>query len=250
MIDFHTHILPGIDDGSRDIRTTAEMLREEKRQGVETVIATPHFYAGRMTMDGFLRRRTEAMERTELLRREAEEALPEILAGAEVFYFQGMGGSEGMARLCIGETETILIEMPFEQWTGETVRDLEGLIVRQKLNVVLAHVERYPAFQRDRRIWDRVMALPVTPQINAGSFLRRGGLFHTDRVRKFCMRFLAGHPATVLGSDCHDMKGRAPNLAQGEAEIGATLGAEALREIRAEAERLLTGSCGRTGRER
>ncbi len=240
MIDFHTHILPGIDDGSQDIRTTGEMLREEKRQGTELVIATPHFYASRMAMETFLRRRTEAMTMTERLRREADELLPEILPGAEVYYFPGMGESEGIDRLCIGETRTILVELPFEQWDEGVLKDMKGLIQRQRLNVVLAHIERYPMLQRDRRIWDRVTALPLTPQINTGSFVRRGGLFHTDRVRKFCLRFLAEHHETIIGSDCHNMQGRPPNLAQGETEIKAALGVEVIRKIEATAGRLLT----------
>ena len=240
MIDFHTHLLLEIDDGSPDIRTTAEMLREEKRQGVEMVIATPHFYANRMSMEEILDRRAEAIERTERLRWEAEEALPEVLAGAEVCYFPGMGESEKIERLCIGETRTILVEMPFAQWGEEVLKDIEGLIYRHKLKPVLAHIERYTMFQRDRRIWDRMISLPVTPQINAGSFVRRGGLFQKGRVRTFCLRFLAEHPDTVLGSDCHDTKQRPPNIQSAEAEIMREMGAETIRNLGETAKKLLT----------
>ena len=240
LTDFHTHILPGIDDGSRDLQMTEEMLREEKRQGVRTVIATPHFYAGRMSMDRFLERRAEALERTEQRRQASDEPLPEILAGAEVYYFQGMGAAEGIERLCIGETRTILVELPFGQWNREILKDVEELIYRQGLRVVLAHVERYIFLQRDRTVWDRIMALPLTPQINAESFLRKRGLFHPDRERKFCMKFLAEHPGTVIGSDCHNMKDRPPNLKRAEEEIGPVLGRETLRRTQDEAGRLLT----------
>jgi protein-tyrosine phosphatase len=57
MIDFHTHILPGIDDGSKNIEMTMEMLEEEARQGVTEICATPHFYAHRMSFDSFLEKR-------------------------------------------------------------------------------------------------------------------------------------------------------------------------------------------------
>lgn len=239
MIDFHTHILPGIDDGSRDLRMTEEMLREERRQGVSTVIATPHFYAGQMSMSSFLERRAEALEKTEQRRRASDELLPEIQAGAEVYYFQGMGEAKGIKRLCIGGSRTILVELPFGQWTREILKDVEELIFRQGLRVVLAHVERYFSLQRDRNAWDRIMALPLTPQINAESFLRRRGLFHPDRERKFSLRFLAEHPGTVIGSDCHNMKDRPPNLAKGREEITTALGAEAFRKAEVEAGKLL-----------
>ena len=229
MIDFHTHILPGIDDGSRDAGMTEAMLREEQRQGVELVVATPHFYANRMSIEAFLSRRAGALEKAERLRRRA--ALPEIVAGAEVYYFQGMGRAEGVRRLCVGETRTLLLEMPFEPWSDAELTDVEDLIRRQKLNVVLAHIERYVEFQRDRRVWNRVLQLPLTPQINAGSFVKRRGLFHSDKKRRFCMGFLSEHPRLIVGSDCHNMEGRAPNMEGAWAAIEAELGAEALRDI-------------------
>jgi len=239
VIDFHTHILPGIDDGSRDVKMTKAMLLEEKRQGVELIVATPHFYADRMSIDSFLQRRAHAIEKTEAMRRETGEALPALVVGAEVYYFQGMGAAGMVGRLCVGETRTLLVEMPFEQWTEDVLRDVERLIDRQGFNVVLAHVERYIGFQRDRSVWDRVMALDLTPQINAGSFIKKGGFLHPDRKRKFCLSFLKEHPRLILGSDCHNLDGRAPNIARARAEIERALGPEALEETDATVKRAL-----------
>ena len=235
LIDFHAHILPGIDDGSRDPGMTEAMLREEKRQGVELIAATPHFYADKMSIDGFLARRENALALTERLRREADIPLPAVIAGAEVYYFEGMGGAETIGRLCVGNTRTLLVELPFMQWDEAVFRDVEALIDRQRLHVVLAHVERYVGFQKDRRVWNRVMALPLTPQINAGSFLKQGGFFHTDRKRRFCLDFLAGHPRLIVGSDCHNLRERPPNLAAAREEIAAALGTQALAGIDAAA---------------
>lgn len=231
MIDFHTHILPGMDDGSRDIRMTEAMLREERRQGVDLIVATPHFYANQMSIERFMSRRDHALQEIEALRRRVEDALPEIIAGAEVYYFQGMGGAEAVRNLCVGDTRTILVELPFEQWNNDVLRDVEALIDKQGLNVVLAHVERYYGFQKDKGIWERVMALPMTPQINAGSFIRKGGLFHSDKKRKFCLRFLSEHPRTIIGSDCHNMETRAPNVQRARREIEAALGTKALEGV-------------------
>lgn len=235
LIDFHTHILPGIDDGSQDAGTTEALLREEKRQGVELVAATPHFYADKMSIDGFLARREKSLERTERLRREAEIPLPAVIAGAEVHYFEGIGCAEAIARLCVGNTRTLLVELPFAQWDEAVLRDMEMLLDRQMLHVVLAHVERYAGFQKDRRVWNRVMALPLTPQINAGSFLKKGVFFRSERKRRFCLDFLAAHPRLIVGSDCHNMRQRPPNLAAARAEIAAALGAEALEGVDAAA---------------
>ena len=228
MIDFHAHILPGMDDGSRDIAMTEALLREEKRQGVELIAATPHFYADRMNIGGFLERRAEALEKTWQLIRQASSPLPQVIAGAEVYYFPGMGSAREITRLNVGETKTLLVELPFTQWNEQTLRDVEALIRRQKLNIVLAHVERYIGFQKDKRVWNRMLSLPLTPQINAGSFIRSNGFFHPDRKRKFCLNFLKEHPRTIVGSDCHDMESRAPNIAAAMKTISDSLGAKAL----------------------
>ena len=240
MIDFHTHLLPGIDDGSPNIQMTEKMLREEKQQGVETVVATPHFYANRSSINGFLDRRAMAIEQAEQMRREAEEPLPAILAGAEVYYFPGMGEAEGIDRLCIGETRTILVEMPFTQWGEDMLKDLEELIFRQKLKLALAHIERYITFQREWQIWNRVMSLPIIPQINAESLIKSRPLIHTNKKRKFCFRLLSTHPDTVLGSDCHDAKRRPPNIQSAEAEIIKEMGTETILNLGKTAKLLLT----------
>lgn len=242
MIDFHTHILPGIDDGSRDIPMTEAMLRAEAAQGVELVVATPHFYANQMSIDRFLTRRERALEATEDMRRRAKAVLPALMVGAEVYYFQGMGMAEAIEKLCVGDTRTILVEMPFEQWTEGVLKDVEQLIRKRKLNVVLAHVERYTGFQRNRDIWNRVMELPLMPQINAGSFIGKGGFLRPDRTRKFCLSFLEGHPRLIIGSDCHNMEGRVPNIARARDEIQRAMGPEALEEIDATVKEALSMS--------
>lgn len=248
MIDFHTHILPGIDDGSRDIRMTEALLKEEGRQGVDWIIATPHFYANYMSVEGFLEKREKALEQTRELSARSDEPLPRILAGAEVCYFPGIGQAKAVPRLCIEGTRTLLLEMPFEQWKEETYRDVRDLILKQGLSIALAHIERYPEFQRSKEIWDRILELPLATQINTGSFLRKDGLLFKDRKKKFCLGWLRERPDLLLGSDCHNTDTRKPNLAAGRAEIEKTFGADALARIDALALRL-AGLQAERGRE-
>jgi protein-tyrosine phosphatase len=87
VIDFHSHILPGIDDGSRDVPTSLEMLHLAAAQGVDWMVATPHFYAWRDRMDDFLRRREEAFA---ALSSSLSPELPRILIGAEAAFFPGI----------------------------------------------------------------------------------------------------------------------------------------------------------------
>ena len=82
MIDIHSHILPGIDDGSQSVEESHALLALLREQGVETVVATPHFYADRNDPENFLRRRKEALARLD----HGETEMPRILLGAEVAY--------------------------------------------------------------------------------------------------------------------------------------------------------------------
>ena len=248
MIDFHTHILPGIDDGSRDESMTEAMLSEEQKQGVQLIAATPHFYANRDSVDGFLERRAEALDKAERIRANAAaagQALPELVVGAEVYYFRGMGQAKDIPKLCVTRrqqnpgaettnttlTDTLLLEMPFEQWDEGVVRDVLDLIRKQHLNIVLAHVERYIEFQKNRKYWDEVMELPLTTQINAGSFLRKGSFLRPDKKKKFSVNWLREHPRMILGSDCHNLTSRRPNVGEARKVIAKELGEEALRGI-------------------
>jgi len=235
MIDFHTHILPGIDDGSQDIRTTEEMLEEEKRQGVTLICATPHFYAHRMSFDEFLENRKAAADMTaELLCSRPE--LPDILTGAEVYYFQGIGKASRTKELCVTGTDTILVEMPFAQWNEDVLRDMEALIYKQHLDVVVAHIERYYEFQKNKNIWDAVFDLPLTRQVNAGSFLKGW-----SRSR-FVTKVLKAHPDTLVGTDCHNMDSRRPNLEDARSVISKKLGAGAMDESDEHLKKLLSGA--------
>ena len=116
VIDFHSHILPGIDDGSKNVEESLQMLRMMAKQGITHVVATPHFYPQHDTPERFLRRRAEA----EAALREAmagENDLPELSIGAEVYYFRGISDSNAIKELTVDHKKCILIEMPSAPWT-------------------------------------------------------------------------------------------------------------------------------------
>lgn len=100
MIDFHSHVLPCMDDGSKSTEESIQMLSMLREQGVETVAATPHFYANQNTPEVFLRRRAAAWEH---LRPHLTSALPHVLLGAEVHYFQGISRVNELQLLCLAE---------------------------------------------------------------------------------------------------------------------------------------------------
>ena len=216
MIDFHTHILPGIDDGSRNLQMTKEMLDLERDQAVTKVIASPHFYASEMSMKHFLRQRDKAWSEVREQLYSRDNTYPEIKLAAEVYYFNDMGRSD-LSGLCIQGTRLLLVEMPFAQWTKKVFEDLESMIRKQHLKLIIAHVERYYHYQKDKSIWDQVFSLPLIAQFNAGclgSWTRR----------RLALRFMKGGYPVILGSDCHNTSSRKPNLLEGRDVLEKKLG--------------------------
>ena len=138
LIDFHTHILPRIDDGSGSSQESLELLAHEKEQGVDRIVFTPHFYAGKDSVENFLDRREKSYQR--LLFRMEEKGIepPVFYKGAEVYYFAGMGKAEMVPELCIEGTNILLLEMPFAQWDKGVVEDVKFLVQKRKLTLIIA----------------------------------------------------------------------------------------------------------------
>ena len=206
VIDFHSHLLPGIDDGSRDADTSLEILDTAASQGVEWMIATPHFYASKDRIESFLARREDAYER---VRECMHSGMPKVLRGAEVAFFPGISRAEKLDYLTIETTDVLLLELPFDRWSDAVVEEVRYLLEQRHLSVVLAHPERYLDIPRNKRKLQRLIEMPVIVQINAGSML------DWKRRRKI-FRFFCSENSTemVLGSDCHGMHRRPPNLSE------------------------------------
>ncbi len=224
MIDFHTHILPGIDDGSRDIRETKNLLLEEYNQGVTQILLTPHFYANQDSIPHFLTKREQSLQKLKALLQE-DTSYPEVKVAAEVYYFPGMGTSKVLPNLCMENSSLLLLEMPFAQWNDEIYNDVKNMIEKQHLTVVIAHVERYYKFQKDTSYWNDILDLPLYLQINAGGLLKMGGR------RRLDLQLLKSGTPIVLGSDCHNMESRPPTLKAGRDFIAKKMGSSVLENI-------------------
>lgn len=222
LVDFHSHILPGIDDGSASVEESIAMLRMEAEQGIRHVVATPHFYAQHDSIEDFLERRAES-ER--LLRKEMEkyENLPGVTVGAEVYFFRGISQSDVLQKLTVGNRAFSLIEMPVTVWTDSMYRELAHIYYDQGITPIIAHVDRYFTRFRTFGIPEKLEELPVLVQANASFFCGSS----TARA----MRMLQKEQIHLLGSDCHNMRTRKPNLGDTVRLIEKRLGGDAIARI-------------------
>lgn len=222
MIDFHMHVLPGMDDGSPDVETSLRMLEISAGYGVDTVCATSHFYAEDNSLSQFLERRTEAYNRLAKAM-EGRTDLPQIRLGAEVRYFGGVSTIEDLEYLCLEGTDLLLLEMPFVSWSDRMIREV-GAIRQRGLQPVAAHIERYLDIQ-PRKTMERFYEQGPLIQCNAGFFLSR-------RAGRTALKMLRQGTIYFLGSDAHNLAGRKPNLGDAYALIEKKLGRAAIEQIR------------------
>lgn len=196
LIDFHSHILPRLDHGSRSSQVSMGQLRLITDAGVDTVCATSHFYPQEVLAHRFLEARDAAFER--LLEVYGEQPRPRIVLGAEVLICEGLDQMEGLEALCLEGTKVLLLEMPFSAgaWTPRLYNTVEE-IAERGLVPVFAHVDRYPA-----KLVERLFDMGFSAQVNASSLDR----FFKPR---HLLRWIDEGVITALGSDLHGDKAEA-----------------------------------------
>lgn len=220
MIDWHSHLLPEMDDGSHSVAESMAMMQAQTEQGVTTVIATPHFYANDESVDSFLKRRTRAAE---LLREQLPEGMPSVRLGAEVRYYPGISRMEGLRSLCIEDSNLLLLEMPMIPWTESMVRELIGMSGRDGICLLMAHIDRYLSLQ-SREVWSRLLDNGVLMQTNAS-------FFASLTTRRKALSLLKEGYIHLLGSDCHNMTSRPPHIGKAFDVIQRRFGPDYVRQM-------------------
>ncbi len=206
MIDFHTHILPNIDDGATDVMMSAEMLQMEFSQGVTTVVATPHYSFDRISVDEFLTRRKDSYNN--IIKHINENSIdsPKIILGAEVKLSPHISKREGLEKLCIGDTNVILVEMPYSSWgEGWVFDEIFSILVSRKLTPVIAHLDRYICKRKDYEKVKKLFRMNLNVQVDLDRYPER-------RSKKVIDKLIKENHVQIVGTDCHDVSSRSPKL--------------------------------------
>lgn len=233
LTDFHTHILPGIDDGSASVEESLEMLQEEVKQGIHTVVLTPHFYPNHDSPERFFSKRQAALQDLQMAM-SGKSGYPRLLVGAEVYFYQGMSDSAILKELAISGTDCILIEMPLPPWSERMMRELVQIREKQGLVPIIAHVDRYISPFHTYGIPSQLAQTPVLVQANGSFFTRR-------TTRSMALKLLKAHRIHLLGSDCHGIAHRSPSLGEAVRIIERHLGSDAIEHLHAIEHEMVTG---------
>ncbi len=205
-IDFHAHILPGADHGCKDLSMSMQQLALAQKAGIDRIVATPHFYPQHESCADFLARREQAY--SQLIH--SQKGGPEVLLGAEVQLQLGLDRIDTLEELCIRGTNVLLLELPPNFSVRKFDQTIDALLFGRKLNIVLAHIDRYP----DLHI-DFLLELGCLAQVNASALCR-------IRSSRRCAKWLGGESVVALGSDLHGTESGYQEFLKAKKRLGST----------------------------
>ncbi len=204
-IDIHSHILPGVDDGSKSMEESLGMLKIAAQNQIDRVIVTPHNKAERrnVSVEGIHKRihvLQEAMK---------EEGISiRLYSGMEIFYREGVAELLEEGRLCtLAGTRYVLVEfLPVEQFSY--IRAAVDELAGNEYIPVIAHAERYECMASHLSNMDYVIERGALIQVNASSIT--GGMGW--KIKQSVKKMLKEQMIHFLGTDAHDERKRIPQL--------------------------------------
>ena len=237
MTDFHSHILPNVDDGSKSIEESVKLLEECKKQQLENIILTPHFYPSDEDLKSFKTRTSLAFKN--FLKEIENKDLPNIILGTEVLYFTGLGHSSRVNKLCIGSSRFILLELYGALFDKRFFEDIIYMINKRKVIPIIAHIERYSNFRNFKGFLSFCSLHNIPVQINAESFLGWSS-------RRVVSKLLKADVFCVLSTDTHSLEHRPPRHEEALCMIERKFGTEIKERFLSNADSLFQSIIGDT----
>lgn len=223
IFDIHCHILPGVDDGARNELSMERMLRIADSEGIDVIVATPHFAYGRE-----IEKLEDIKSKYESVRQLWKERGPqkELYLGNELFYSDGLVDSlEAGVALTMNGTRYILVEFPVAaeySYVESAIRKLQyaGYIP------IIAHVERYAKLQDAKRI-QSLVDMGAYMQVNVSVILGKHGFM----AKYFVMKLLKLGLVHFVGTDAHSSRERKPEMKQCVQYLEKKLGVSKAHQI-------------------
>ncbi len=241
MIDFHCHILPGIDDGSQSMDESLQLARQSVEDGVTHVVATPH--GGIQDLDSILSQRDAKL--AELRERLAQENIPLTLIPGLEYAVDGHSDDAALEHpnCRCGETPGISSPLLVELKFSMNIAFAGNLLFKAQLKgipIILAHAERYEGFKNSGSMLMDLMDKGLIIQFNSQNFRRPLPILNS--IPKVILKIIEHAPEQVIvGSDAHNPDMRPAGLAMARELVISKFGEEVWRKISWENPRRLLG---------
>ena len=199
MIDIHSHILPGIDDGSRSIDETLEMLREAEKAGFKEIITTPHYFEGYYEKDEETR---EQLINNVKAQMDIKKISVSLYVGNEIYITEDtMNNVKVRKASSLNSTKYVLVEFDLNA-RPMNMMNLIYKILKERYIPILAHPERYRFVQQDPSTLYELASNGVLLQCNYGSFAGMYG----KKAEIIARKLLKNNMISFLGTDAHRAK--------------------------------------------
>lgn len=223
MIDIHSHVLYGIDDGAHDIEESIEMCRDAYENGCKTLVLTPHFFDFKQLHEFVKERNYKVNILREALK---EEGIPlELLAGSELFLSNKIFTADNLDDLTINDSRYMLCEMPLGPFDTDNVLMWFDELLDRGYTPILAHPERYLVLHEDFELVDEILDRPILLQINIDSIRGKYG----RAPQKMAVDMITRKFATIIASDAHDPIYRHTRLNQKLEDLPEEISADDIR---------------------
>ena len=223
-IDMHCHILPGVDDGAKDMEEMKEMLKIAYEENIRCIIATPHHHPRRGKESPAILRKQAA------ILREAAHSIDEnfrVYLGTEIYFCQEIVEKLKQEEvLTMNKRNYVLVEFSPSE-TFSYIRQSLQQIQFSGYEVILAHVERYHCIAEDIELAEQLWEMGIHLQVNSGSIIGNSG----RKLKKFVKQLLKEELVFCVGTDAHDTKKRAPRMKKAAEYVKKKYGETYMREI-------------------
>lgn len=193
--DMHSHLLPQLDDGSKSVELSLELINKLCNQNVNNICFTPHYYSNEESIHDFIRNRQKSMDK--LLPKLPKDV--NVCIGAEVYVTRYLFNNSDLSPLCYGNSDYILCEFGFDAHFQEhTMGHFNRLVNNYGLKPVLTHIERYRNLMNNPRLIEEVLDCGVIIQTNIEAF-------NNFSLRRKLIKYIKKGYIHILGTDCHSL---------------------------------------------
>ncbi len=224
MTDIHCHVLPGVDDGARDMDESLDMLAIMYDEGIRNVILTPHYHGGHVqphidTLRQKLEELKDAAEGYENL------AQMNLYLGCELYYYPSAVEWLSEEKVpTLADSRYVLLEFGYSM-DKRMIEDGVTRVAAAGFYPVIAHIERYRKLAGDMKAVDDLIERGALIQINSGS------LYEGWHTKSFVKKLLKEEMVHFVGTDAHDIRGRIPSLARESEYITRHFGEDYCRRL-------------------
>lgn len=223
IADMHCHILPGTDDGAKDLKISVAMLDIAYSEGIRRIVVTPHFHPVKCMLSA-----EQVKNRLEGIKEVAIQLYPdlELYAGREIYYTNGVEEEISNLGLTINGTRYVLVEFDFNE-SRHNIRTYVNNILNEGFIPIVAHIERYYDCLKDEEFAYDLKVQGALIQINASAILGDEGA----EAKKYVRNLLKEEVVDIVATDAHSAGHRAPRIQKAVAWIAGRCGVDYAKRV-------------------